>query len=163
MRGDPPVTVRGLPPAPVSTPHARGSTLEEKEKEREMVYSACAGIHPQAEDKIAALKVYPHARSTCYVTRDIHYAVHPACADPPYDMGYHRTGVYPHARGSTLRPAPPCSRSCLLPACAGIHLQPPLGLIVCHPHARDPPYLSHHAPPALVYPACAGIHPTVFL
>ena len=91
----------------------------------------------------------------------------------------------PHARGSTLPKERRCSQGRVYPACAGIHLLPPPGIYSsCRlPRMRgDPPEISStnkthqrstpHARGSTckrmcmviyrkVYPACAGIHPTI--
>ena len=156
---------------PQSTPHARGSTPKSATANSTLrVYPACAGIHPPRASPRTMRERLPRMRG-----------------DPPVKEKAMRQEARstPHARGSTLPKERRCSQGRVYPACAGIHLLPPPGIYSsCHlPRMRgDPPEISStnkthqrstpHARGSTckrmcmviyrkVYPACAGIHPTI--
>ena len=173
MRGDPPYC-RRLPSASErSTPHARGSTFLPVFVQCGLtVYPACAGIHPVLEMYGTLTPRLPRMRG-----------------DPPKThrrYAYHREST-PHARGSTCSSAHSWASLSVYPACAGIHLNSyrPKARIICLPRMRgDPPGGGLHlavfdgstphargstpCPGSLdllqgVYPACAGIHLSIFM
>ena len=92
-----------------STPHARGSTHGGGGLTRiNMVYPACAGIHPAGAAWPTLSLCLPRMRG-----------------DPPCCLTFHKQGSMstPHARGSTPTPARYSSMLVVYPACAGIHLR----------------------------------------
>jgi len=154
----------------VSTPHARGSTARCRAgAARTWVYPACAGIHPYSPPLTPKRESLPRMRG-----------------DPPCEGGteHEVLASTPHARGSTLVSISYRGEENVYPACAGIHLAPTVARVGAEslPRMRgDPPVvrvrigrLSWSTPhargstvsvripkiPLLVYPACAGIHPT---
>jgi len=107
MRGDPPFVRAVSPSSALSTPHARGSTVDQLvESMLERVYPACAGIHLTWMDIAALVLGLPRMRG-----------------DPPSindGMGKREEST-PHARGSTPKGAVASGNSGVYPACAGIH------------------------------------------
>ena len=93
-----------------STPHARGSTLQNAPRwESPPVYPACAGIHPWNPELGTRNLGLPRMRG-----------------DPPSSVSgliVYLTST-PHARGSTPE-APNRRPQAVYPACAGIHLPQP--------------------------------------
>ncbi len=152
----------------MSTPHARGSTLEELVETRDgEVYPACAGIHPRSDHKRGGRRCLPRMRGD-------------PPGSPPIKKGADQST--PHARGSTPDYPRDLRIRCVYPACAGIHPEllrrvaagrslprmrgdPPLSASpICRklkstPHARGSTVTVRSITPSgKVYPACAGIH-----
>ncbi len=89
MRGDPPPYSNCPSIASWSTPHARGSTLQETSlRKLSGVYPACAGIHLSGVQLMSGVQRLPRMRG-----------------DPPQDCSKTiiRSRSTPHARGSTAR------------------------------------------------------------
>ena len=173
MRGDPPHAVPCCPVPGASTPHARGSTPKGYQPDvSAVVYPACAGIHLPRTDEYLGTRSLPRMRG-----------------DPPLRERQPLAELMstPHARGSTRDPGRLRKERIVYPACAGIHRMhmdglPSLGRLPrmrgdppqrrdfrfwdkkSTPHARGstlscrPPFRS-----SIVYPACAGIHPSHLL
>jgi len=167
MRGDRPCNVEVHAEAIQFTPHARGSTLQGKNKDKFLsVYPACAGIDPE-EGKIAyRSKGLPRMRGD-----------RPAIKSKMVFLD----GFTPHARGSTGIPYPWKNKFSVYPACAGIDpsAQKSDSILISLPRMRgDRPipervylWLPEFTPHArgstsvgycqsgtyTVYPACAGI------
>ena len=170
MRGDPPRKNSPVLLRYRSTPHARGSTPSVVLSSPCLgVYPACAGIHRHTKWRRRKKNGLPRMRG-----------------DPPFIRAdlVDRAMSTPHARGSTHTVMAIYSSSQVYPACAGIHLfdlnwiqnfvslprmrgDPPLlggqrrTALRSTPHARGSTYprLNLYVM-GLVYPACAGIHPS---
>ena len=124
MRGDRPQTQFDILELEPFTPHARGSTPKRSCTEMTgRVYPACAGIDPTGQRLSPILPRLPRMRGDRPVGRLLELFFQ---------------WFTPHARGSTLRPAPPCSRNSVYPACAGIDLLPALvsPSFLCLPRMR---------------------------
>ena len=171
MRGDRPLFEEGNLRHVRFTPHARGSTIGMAvSTSAATVYPACAGIDPRyicsnptverlprmrgdrpvaASDSNLWIKFTPHARgSTCHLYRtDSHIPVYPACAgiDPTSSTCCAGKSSLPRMRAD--RPWRQVSKSCLS---------------WFTPHARGSTacILSYSTKPE-VYPACAGIDPSL--
>ena len=157
----------------MSTPHARGSTrVEVGVLARCSVYPACAGIHPVSREFQSEFISVPRMRG-----------------DPPkcYAEAPAVLVSTPHARGSTPEVPTTVITHKVYPACAGIHRycrrvrkrgqslprmrgDPPLCRWVpafqgqSTPHARGSTRRECRCLGVLlVYPACAGIHPSQYL
>ena len=173
MRGDPPQYIAPHFFDAWSTPHARGSTFQKlMDLATEPVYPACAGIHLLLLPYFLYITCLPRMRG-----------------DPPYGDLHNSTRCKstPHARGSTPPAPQPALRQTVYPACAGIHPVLVFGFFTvrCLPRMRgDPPMINSYTKialtstphargstqhqsllttPEVVYPACAGIHPVLYL
>jgi len=171
MRGDPPQGGNNAWVRIGSTPHARGSTLYRDRHSRGIrVYPACAGIHLSERMSFSVKFCLPRMRG-----------------DPPQlaIVSLSNQKSTPHARGSTLLSIQPVDSAMVYPACAGIHLSerpwtdqmrglprmrgdPPSWIKKAHkdqsstPHARGSTHIHSSRQRAVcVYPACAGIHPSI--
>jgi len=169
MRGDRPRPFGLSASCATFTPHARGSTLLEKQfLSHEVVYPACAGIDLCGKDFLDIFLRLPRMRGDRPQTE----------TTVPSQSQF-----TPHARGSTYRKFVHLSTFSVYPACAGIDLyviHSP-SIIICLPRMRgDRPKIpilfneatgfTPHARGSTcmecrsrrtgpVYPACAGIDP----
>ena len=105
MRGDRPDTVKVLTIITAFTPHARGSTQSRHERERRIVYPACAGIDPC----ILSYSTKPDRLPRMRGDRPANIAKSMGC-----------TMFTPHARGPTGDGFLFADLFLVYPACAGI-------------------------------------------